>query len=301
MTNPYYTATTGITPFSRASANQIQGEFRSIQDAFDDVSAAIGVNNNAATSISPVAIGVGNKSFVASAQRNLAAGQFVIVAVTDSITNFMLGQIVSYNPITGALVVAVNSAFGSGTYSAWTISVGPANLPGGQFLTTSIINGLGSAGAPAYAFNGDADTGMWSPGADTIALSTGGVERARIDGSGGITSSNRADAFGYKGLPLNQRTSAYTLVMSDMGKLVYTTAGAFAVTIPANSTTAFPIGTELILINEDAIKTVAPAAGVTLVQGGTAASGTRTLAIGAVATLVKVGTDRWFISGAGVS
>ena len=88
-----------------------------------------------------------------------------------------------------------------------------------------------------------------------------------------------------------------------MGDHIYATAGAFAITIPANATTAFPIGTAITIVVEDAAKTVVPASGVTLVLAGTGAAttGTRTMAIGSVATLLKVGTNRWYISGAGVT
>ena len=46
------------------------------------------------------------------------------------------------------------------------------------------VNGLGSALLPSYTFSGDTNTGMWSPGADQIAWSTGGVQRGTVDSSG---------------------------------------------------------------------------------------------------------------------
>jgi hypothetical protein len=45
-------------------------------------------------------------------------------------------------------------------------------------------HGLGAATAPSFAFTGDLNTGFWSPTDDTIAASTGGSERLRIDSSG---------------------------------------------------------------------------------------------------------------------
>jgi hypothetical protein len=47
--------------------------------------------------------------------------------------------------------------------------------------------------------------------------------------------------------------------------------------------------------------TVSPAGGVTLLLGGSGASGARTIAQYGVASLVKVATDTWYITGAGVS
>ena len=43
---------------------------------------------------------------------------------------------------------------------------------------------LGSASTPGITFTGDLNTGIYSPGADQVAISTGGTERVRIDSSG---------------------------------------------------------------------------------------------------------------------
>jgi hypothetical protein len=47
----------------------------------------------------------------------------------------------------------------------------------------SMGTSLGLVGTPAYSFTGDADTGMWSPTANTVAVSTGGAEAVRVDSS----------------------------------------------------------------------------------------------------------------------
>jgi len=44
----------------------------------------------------------------------------------------------------------------------------------------------GTALLPSLAFTGDPNTGMWSPAADTIAFSEGGVEAMRLDSSGNL-------------------------------------------------------------------------------------------------------------------
>lgn len=45
---------------------------------------------------------------------------------------------------------------------------------------------LGAVTTPSYSFTGDLDTGLWSPAADTLAASTGGSERWRVDSSGNV-------------------------------------------------------------------------------------------------------------------
>ena len=45
---------------------------------------------------------------------------------------------------------------------------------------------LGSAGTPSLKFTGDTNTGIYSPGADQVAISTGGSGRITIDASGNV-------------------------------------------------------------------------------------------------------------------
>ncbi|MDB4301066.1 hypothetical protein N9926_01155 [Flavobacteriaceae bacterium] len=57
--------------------------------------------------------------------------------------------------------------------------------------TTLTVNGQvgttnGSAGAPTHSFYGDADTGMFRAGANSIGLSTGGTQRLTVNSSGDI-------------------------------------------------------------------------------------------------------------------
>ena len=92
--------------------------------------------------------------------------------------------------VTGTLPVA-NGGTGV-TTSTGTTSVVLSNSPVlvtptlGAASATSIANGLGAVGTPSYAFTGDLNTGMWSPGTDTVAFSTNGAERMRLDSSGNV-------------------------------------------------------------------------------------------------------------------
>jgi hypothetical protein len=54
--------------------------------------------------------------------------------------------------------------------------------------TTGIFShALGTAGAPTITFTGDTNTGIYSPGADQVAISTNGVGRLFIDASGNVS------------------------------------------------------------------------------------------------------------------
>jgi hypothetical protein len=48
------------------------------------------------------------------------------------------------------------------------------------------IHPAGSASAPSITANGDTNTGIFFPAADTVGITTGGTERARVDSSGNL-------------------------------------------------------------------------------------------------------------------
>ena len=60
--------------------------------------------------------------------------------------------------------------------------------------TTGIFShALGTAGAPSIAFTGDTNTGIYSPGADQVAISTNGIGRLFVDASGNVTLNGQGD------------------------------------------------------------------------------------------------------------
>jgi hypothetical protein len=66
----------------------------------------------------------------------------------------------------------------------------------GLYITQTgvIANQLGGTTAPSYTFNGDLDTGIWSPGANTLAFSTGTAgERMRINSAGELQIGSMTD------------------------------------------------------------------------------------------------------------
>lgn len=110
-----------------------------------------------------------------------------------------------------------------------------------------------------------------------------------------------AEPTGYLAIPQNSQSAAYTLVLADAGKHVLhpsadTTARIF--TIPANASVAFPIGTAVTFINQNAggVITIAITTD-TMRLAGDGTTGSRTLAANGTATAVKITTTEWLISG----
>lgn len=55
------------------------------------------------------------------------------------------------------------------------------------FLTSPTTVQAGTAAAPSITFSGDTNTGIYSPGADQVAIATGGSQRLALNSSGTLT------------------------------------------------------------------------------------------------------------------
>ena len=66
--------------------------------------------------------------------------------------------------------------------SAWRSQAGEFVNHTGDTMTGVLQFVSGSASAPGIAFSGDTNTGIFRPGADSVAVTTGGTQRIVIDG-----------------------------------------------------------------------------------------------------------------------
>jgi len=210
---------------------------------FTAVAAApVGLGYAGVESLTSLTVGTGSQTFTVNT--NATDTAFIVgnrVRLVNSSVNYMDGVITAYSGT--SMTVLVDGTAGSGTYTAWfvtltgsvggvtsfsgnstgltpaTATTGAISLAGtlnvanggtgvttstgtgsvvlsntptlvtpilGAATATSIANGLGAVGTPSYTFTGDLNTGMWSPGSDTVAVSTAGLERLRISSAGDI-------------------------------------------------------------------------------------------------------------------
>jgi hypothetical protein len=111
---------------------------------------------------------------------------------------------------------------------------------------------------------------------------------------------NTAKNIGYVGLPqVVLNSGSLTLNKSHAGKHIYVTGGSQTITIPANSSVPFEVGTTIVVINSNVTSTIAITTD-TLRLAGTSSTGTRTLASNGMATLVKLAATTWIASGNGL-
>lgn len=147
-----------------------------------------------------------------------------------------------------------------------------------------------------------ADIAVWIAGQGVtypIAINKGG--------SGQITAPLALTALGglssaYQRLPQVAKSAAFSFDLTMDGGHVRYTGAAAAATIDPNATTAFPRDAVILIINDGSgALTITRGAGVALVWAASGADANRALAVGGMATIIQVATNRWFVSGAGLS
>jgi len=150
----------------------------------------------------------------------------------------------------GSVTLAAPAVAGTTTLTLPTTS-GTLVVTGGA---QTVQFAAGSAASPSITFTGDTNTGIFSPAADTIAFTEGGVESLRINSSGNAIfaqTANLPNTFGFKNRIINgamvidQRNagasvtpsvlfSTYTL---DRWVAIYSTGSKFSVQQNAGSVT----------------------------------------------------------------
>ena len=88
------------------------------------------------------------------------------------------------------------------------------------------------------------------------------------------------------------KTANYTLTLSDANTLIQMN-GAYEFTVPLNATVAYPIGTQITLIALTTGATVTFTSGITSYYS----PGLKIRAAGSMATLIKLSTDTWALTG----
>jgi hypothetical protein len=226
-------------------------------------------------------------------------------------------QINADNTVSALDAAAFRTAIGAGTGGGGTVSSvdvsgGTTGLTftGGPITTTGTITAGGTLavanggtgattltgvvignGTSAFATKTN-PTGDFVGTTDTQTLTNKTLEASNsVNDTGTIA----ATSPGFRGIPQNSRTSGYTLALTDAGKHISITTGG--ITIPANSSVAFPVGTTIVIYNNGSSAQNIAITSDTLRLAGTATTGTRSLAQRGVATCIKVASTEWVVTG----
>jgi len=155
---------------------------------------------------------------------------------------------------TASAIVARDASgnFTAGTITAALTGAASSNvLKAGDTMTGALAVTAGTAALPGIAVSGDPNTGIYSPGADQVAISTNGTSRIVVDASGKV------------GIGIGTTTPSTTL---EVNGTVTATAFSGAVSLTDVAST----GTNLTIDNATPQRTIASislTSGVWLVTG----------------------------------
>ena len=196
-------------------------------------------------------------------------GTVITTGDTGSVTSAMIsdGTIVNADISNTAEIAVSKLANGTarqllqtdaaGTGVEWTSNVdipGTLDVTGAATFDSTASHPLGSASAPTIAFTGDIDTGIYSPGANQVAISTNGTQRVRIGSAGqiGLGGAN----YGTSGQVLTSNGSSSAPTWQDAGggggawTLLSTTTASSASTVDITSNIGSTYRTYVIIGSE---------------------------------------------------
>ena len=151
------------------------------------------------------------------------------ITTTGTTANFTSG--IFTTQVSGLTVTGTQSSFTSGNF----ITLSGSSVQGGTGTFTSGVFASGlSAANPSISFVNDPNTGIYSPGADQVAISTGGTSRLFVDSTGSVaiggTGAAGTTLYNQKaitGAVLAAGNQTVATVQSD----VTTAAGGYATTL----------------------------------------------------------------------
>ena len=144
-------------------------------------------------------------------------------------------------------------------------------------------------------------------GANVFATSPTLVTPALGTPASGILSGctvDGTDAVGFRNIPINSNSAAYTAVLADSGKVIFhpsTDANARTFTIPANSSVAYALGTAITFINMTSQVVTIAITTDTMYLSSAGTTGSRSLPQYGSATAIKMTSTTWLISGSGLT
>jgi hypothetical protein len=210
--------------------------------------------------------------------------------VTDNVVFQVIAGTPSATPVAPSLpgnsislatfaVAAGVTAINTGNITDTRVSV-TTNLPIGDITGVTAGTGL---------------TGGGTSGTVTLAIDS---TVATLTGSQTLT--NKILTAPQVNLGINAQTgTTYTTVLADNNTLVTLTNGSsIALTIPLNSSVAYPVGAQLNLAQLGVgVVTIAGAGGVTIVSTGATAATPTLRARYSTATAIQTSTDNWLVMG----
>ncbi len=249
------------------------------------------------------------------------------LTLTGAVTGSGAGSIATTIATPGTLTVATSNS----TATAHTHAITSSSAPGaaaallatdssgiigstgtrivkGWFIDLTVTNNIAGSitgNAATVTTNANLTGPITSSGnATSIASQTGTGTKFVVDTDPALTvSTPTTTSFGYLGAPQNSQSADYTFILTDAGKSIYhpaadTTARTW--TIPANGSVAYPLGTVIVISNENAAGVITLAITTDTLRWGSS-TGSRSIAANGTATLYKATSTSWRLTGDGIT
>lgn len=152
------------------------------------------------TSVTGLTIGTGSKTLTVQTNKGFVVGMSVKIAFTTTPTIWMHGDVTSYTAATGELIVNVTTKNGSGTQSAWTVSMSAPAYPLTFIRGGTIVNTIDGVAAM--------NVFVWVA---TMACTITAVKGWRVGGTGATINARRNGANNHLAAALSL-TSASTVM-----------------------------------------------------------------------------------------
>lgn len=215
-----------------------------------------------------------------------------------------------------------NSLSPRSSTDAPNLGLGTQSVPWAELFVSGQLrivsnNNVASIGAPSLnasqTYTLPANTGQLIGSGDNATVTSAMIvstlaSKQLGNVNAGVATSCTVDGtneIGFRAMPVNAQNGAYTFTLADAGKTIYSQpTGNITMTLPGNSTTAFPVGTVFTVVNDTATSSVVLTIATTdtiVLAGSVASTNNRSIAQFGVATLLKVTSTRWLMTGTGVS
>lgn len=232
------------------------------------------------------------------------------ITLNNNGANIPTANITTFANVTGASGLNVVANANIGNIGTGGLITATGNIQGGNLISVTDVYATGNVWANSGVLRTISTTAnVFNSNATTVNIAGGASVVLNIGNSAGTTNlagnvqgNTNGFAIGYLNIPQLSFAGNTTLALTDAGKHYYSTLStANTLTIPNNASVTFSTGTTINIVNQGTGNmTIAQGTGVSMYLAGNSTSGNRTLTTYGVASITKVATDTWFISGVGL-
>jgi hypothetical protein len=202
----------------------------------------------------------------------------VYTSYNDAAVTASIATANATNPRIDLVCLTVNDAYYTGSTNNIVVNVVTGTPAGSPTVPSTPANSI--ALAQVYV------------GAAVTSITNSNITDVRVTVTSNVISANN--------IAINNQTgTTYTTVLADNSKLItLANASAIAVTIPPNSSVAYPIGAQITLAQYGAGQpTISGGSGVTIVSTGATAATPKLRAQYSTATCIQTSTNTWLVVG----